>query len=488
MTPPLLRKIKELVEAGATVVGPPPQKSPSLSAAIRECDEEVQELAGRALGRRRRQARPQNGASGKGRVFRQREPEKILARAGARAGFHQRRAAALHPPPRGRRGHLLRRQPQPAQRQRPPAHSGSRAKRPSFGGRTPGASSARQCFRKATAGRPWALPLGPSGSVFVVFRKPAGQGHRRDACCSMMANRSLSAKPGLAAAGADRARHLWRAGQTRSAPGTCGRRCSRRWMPANAVSRCRRWPKAMIPLPSMLKTLVVDYVIGGKHYTVKGQDPATVHLTAEGVGASGGEGALWRAGRSQADAGRARQAAAAAGCGREQLPVARMAEGDDPAFMVVKTLEVEYTLDGKRMSARGTDPDLIELKSPRRGTELVAELHAASAASWRCRPSSRAGMKWSSRDGNAPAIQRVRTPPGAGSHRPLVGAVRPRMGRAGAGHVRANSSPGAAMPTRGSSITPARRFTAPRSSCPRRCSRATGGSTWIWAAWRSWRR
>ena len=31
MTPALLRKVKELVKAGATVVGPPPVKSPSLS-------------------------------------------------------------------------------------------------------------------------------------------------------------------------------------------------------------------------------------------------------------------------------------------------------------------------------------------------------------------------------------------------------------------------------------------------------------------------
>ena len=46
MTPTLLRKIGELVEAGATVVGPPPAKSPGLSA-YPECDAEVRELAAR---------------------------------------------------------------------------------------------------------------------------------------------------------------------------------------------------------------------------------------------------------------------------------------------------------------------------------------------------------------------------------------------------------------------------------------------------------
>jgi hypothetical protein len=44
MTPPLLRKIRDLVKAGATVVGAPPVKSPSLEG-FPECDVEVQALA-----------------------------------------------------------------------------------------------------------------------------------------------------------------------------------------------------------------------------------------------------------------------------------------------------------------------------------------------------------------------------------------------------------------------------------------------------------
>ena len=44
MTPALLRKVKELAEVGAVVVGPPPRKSPSLSDYPR-CDEEVQSIA-----------------------------------------------------------------------------------------------------------------------------------------------------------------------------------------------------------------------------------------------------------------------------------------------------------------------------------------------------------------------------------------------------------------------------------------------------------
>jgi hypothetical protein len=49
MRPALLRKIKELVEAGATVVGPPPVKSPSLEN-YPACDTEVQRLAAELWG------------------------------------------------------------------------------------------------------------------------------------------------------------------------------------------------------------------------------------------------------------------------------------------------------------------------------------------------------------------------------------------------------------------------------------------------------
>ncbi len=49
MTPQLLRKIKELVEAGATIVGPPPRKSPSL-VNYPQCDEEVRQLAAQLWG------------------------------------------------------------------------------------------------------------------------------------------------------------------------------------------------------------------------------------------------------------------------------------------------------------------------------------------------------------------------------------------------------------------------------------------------------
>lgn len=49
MTPRVLRKVAELVRAGAVVIGPKPEKSPSLSGYPR-CDEEVRRLAGEVWG------------------------------------------------------------------------------------------------------------------------------------------------------------------------------------------------------------------------------------------------------------------------------------------------------------------------------------------------------------------------------------------------------------------------------------------------------
>jgi hypothetical protein len=64
MTPTLLRKITELVAAGATVIGPPPRKSPSLSG-YPQCDAEVKKLADELWGENA--ARVSSAAVGQGR-------------------------------------------------------------------------------------------------------------------------------------------------------------------------------------------------------------------------------------------------------------------------------------------------------------------------------------------------------------------------------------------------------------------------------------
>jgi hypothetical protein len=88
MTPPLLRKIKELVEAGATVVGARPSKSPSLSG-YPKCDEDVTKLADELWGAGETPADLAERPYGKGRLIRGRELEKnreLTPSAGSRLG------------------------------------------------------------------------------------------------------------------------------------------------------------------------------------------------------------------------------------------------------------------------------------------------------------------------------------------------------------------------------------------------------------------
>jgi hypothetical protein len=41
--------------------------------------------------------------------------------------------------------------------------------------------------------------------------------------------------------------------------------------------------------------------------------------------------------------------------------VGQLAQGDDPAFGTVKTLSMEYTIDGQRLTFIGQDPGYINL-------------------------------------------------------------------------------------------------------------------------------
>jgi hypothetical protein len=49
--------------------------------------------------------------------------------------------------------------------------------------------------------------------------------------------------------------------------------------------------------------------------------------------------------------------------GDDRFQVARLAGGDDPAYGVVKTVVVEYTVDGQSATARGTDPETVVMAS-----------------------------------------------------------------------------------------------------------------------------
>ncbi|MEW6073865.1 MAG: glycosyl hydrolase [Planctomycetota bacterium] len=72
--------------------------------------------------------------------------------------------------------------------------------------------------------------------------------------------------------------------------------------------------------------------------------------------------------------------------GELSFPVARLAEGDDPAYGIVKTVVIEVELDGRRQTVTGTDPETIRVAPPaepgeqvelRRGTDGRLSLEAS---------------------------------------------------------------------------------------------------------------
>ena len=142
MTPALAKKVAELVEAGATVLGPKPTKSPSL-ANYPACDAEVQKIADEVW-----PTTPGERKVGSGKIITGRTVEEVLAAEKVQPDFavDQRQGQArLHPSGDRWRGHLLCRQSEAfarngrlfVPRHRPPAGIVGRPR--------PGQSSLRRC-------------------------------------------------------------------------------------------------------------------------------------------------------------------------------------------------------------------------------------------------------------------------------------------------------------------------------------------------------
>ena len=177
MTPSLLGKIKELVEAGATVVGPRPLKSPSLSDYPR-CDEIVRRLAAELWGNCDGKTIVEHRC-GKGRIVWGKTPETVLAEMGAPPDFRCEMPAntpKLHYIHRAADGldiYFV-------------ANGNSRAvnaqctfrvngKRPEFWHPDTGTIERADAYDTVQDGTRIPIRFDPSGSVFVVFRPEDGQ-------------------------------------------------------------------------------------------------------------------------------------------------------------------------------------------------------------------------------------------------------------------------------------------------------------------------
>ena len=355
MTPGLLRKVKELVKAGATVVGPRPLKSPSLSGYPR-CDEEVQRLGlevwGDCDGQRVKEHR-----LGRGRVIWGVEPETVLKESGVQPDFLCGRPWRFIHRTTGDAEIYFVANGQPFEATATCAFRGT-GKLPELWCPETGRMESARVYEAKDSVTRLALTLGPIGSVFVVFRQPApGIDPVVQVRRNGQALLSAAPEPPLKIT-IRQARYGVLDDPQRSRDVT--ERIRRKVEAGNQSIAVASMAEGDDPAMLVIKTLVVDYNIEGQAFTVKGKDGETIRLSRNAVGArvlNARYGVLDDPKRTRDVREKVQRILDA---GESGFTVARMAAGDDPAFGIVKTLEIEYTMNGKRLRLTGTDPETVD--------------------------------------------------------------------------------------------------------------------------------
>ena len=293
MTPPLLRKIKDLVEAGATVIGPRPRKSPSLSD-YPKCDEQVNQLADE-LWADCDGGTVKEHTHGKGKIIWGLAPEEILAKMDVPPDFTAGPFVRwIHRSVDGVEIYFV------ASAGQQPTETvctfRTSGMRPDFWQPETGQIEQVAVYEQGNGVTRIPIRFEPGGSVFVVFRQ-----------------REKSLDP---------------------------------------VVSVTRDGKPVLPAPERKAKVVIEKATYGVL-----SDPSRTRDV------------------------RAKLQAVVDG-GELNFQVARMAQGDDPAYLVVKTLIVEYTADGKPFKVSGQDPEDITLITAT-GSEHVAQVHrGANSRLW----------------------------------------------------------------------------------------------------------
>ena len=274
MTPALLAKIKQLADAGAMIVGAakPPRKSPSL-ADMGAGDEQVQKTAAAVVGFREN-SHGQNRAGISGRTRRA-------------AGFFRLAAAPLYSSPHRRCGRLFRRQSANKRRVEAVADFRISGKQPELWWPDSGRMESSVSFRESKGVTRVALHLEPSGSVFVVFRKSSAGIDpvvelRHEGKLQWSLTHPLPAPPAQPVAGIKITK------ATYGVPGDPARtRDVTQKLQAivdggETKIRVPQVAKGDDPAFGVVKTLTVEYVVGGETLTFKGKDKEIFALVAPG--------------------------------------------------------------------------------------------------------------------------------------------------------------------------------------------------------------
>jgi len=356
MTPALLRKVKELVRAGATVLGTKPSASPSLSG-FPQCDDEVKQLAtelwGDADGSKVKEHR-----LGQGRVVWSHAPEKVLAESGIPADFtagqplryiHRRTAdTEIY--------FVANSQP----------HEFTTTCSFRVTGRVPelwhpdsGHIERAAMWEERDGVTQVVVPFAPNGSVFVVFRERAT---KNDAIVRVKRDGkeilAVTSKPPLKVV-VRKALYgvLDDPARTRDVTAEVQRKADAGEFdfPVNTMAELDD------PAIDTMKTLAVDYEIQGRLFHVKAQDPLTIHLSGKAVNIAVEKARYGVLNDPNRTRDMRETVQRLADSGESRFKVSLMAQGDDPAYGIVKTLELEYTQDGQQRRLSGTDPETIDL-------------------------------------------------------------------------------------------------------------------------------
>lgn len=363
MTPTLLRRVKELAEAGLTVLGNRPLKSPSLTDYPR-CDAEVAELARELWGECDGKTQMTH-AVGAGKVVCGQSAEAVLADMGVPPDFEAQVAGGAVEP------RFIHRTLDDVELYfvangdaRPTAAMCTfrvQGRRPELWHAETGLIESAPLYEEAGGRTRMPLWLGPAESVFVVFRADTAS---TDHAVALTRDGQPIPPPAAPLA------KLTVQKATYGVPGDTARTRDVTAAVQQLVERgTRAFQVASLardgdPAYGIVKTLHIEYTIDGRPRVATGTDPQTIRLQTalhEIAVRSASYGVPGDKERTRDVTAKVQQLANE---GVYEFRVSRMAEGDDPAYMVVKTLRVEYTLDGVAQAASATDPETISLVVP----------------------------------------------------------------------------------------------------------------------------
>ncbi len=361
ISPILMREVKRLAEAGAVIVGPRPTKSPSL-AGYPQCDEEVNQLGNELWG---------NDSSSSAKVISETSLNPVFSRMGLPPDFNSKPGLRYIHRIIGDEDCYFVANPQPDSVSAV-CQFRVKGKRPEFWWPENGHREEVPLYEQDGDITTLPLWLGPCGSVFVVFSKPLKDTDPWVAFTH--AGESLvPVHDSLSAITIEKALYgiLDDPARTRDVMAKV------KAVVAMGNNQIHVADMALGDDPALdvIKTLSISYKAGDRSIQVSGQDPETIFLPLYFPNLSiekARYGVLEDPACTRDVTDKVRHLVEA---GEYSFQVARLAQGDDPAFGIVKTAEIECLLDGKPVKFTGTDPETLYLAiAPAAEPHPVAQL------------------------------------------------------------------------------------------------------------------